>query len=415
MRIALARRLLPVALLAAGCATKSPVLAPADPPLDAILASDAALRADLETATDRRIQVVLGWIEPGDAGRPVLRQAGFRSGAEYSYPASSVKLFAAIAALERLETLRAETGLDLTLDTPLVYHPLFEGETLEADDPTHLAGGKITLRHEIRKLFLVSDNESFNKLYELVGPDGLAASLARAGLGDVRIVHRLSEARTPEENLRSPRIELVGDAFRYEIPERVAAAQPPPLPIPRLEVGTAYLAGDETIAGPMDFSAKNRFPIADLQRGLCKLARPDVDCGPGGSFELTDAHRAFLLETMSELPAQSTDPVFDATEYPDAWGKHLLPGLERVVPRARFRIHNKTGGAYGFSTENSWVVDTATGRSFFLAATIYTNRDGVLNDDRYEYDTEAYPFLERLGEAAGLWFWAEEADQAKKR
>jgi len=415
MRAAAARWLASAALLAAGCARHDAVSPPPDPPLDAILASDAALRRDLESAAERRIQVVLGWIEPGADGRPTLRQAGFRSGAEYSYPASAVKLFAAIAALERLEALRAETGLDLTLDTPMVYHPLFEGEALEEADPTHLAGGRITLRHEIRKLFLVSDNESFNKLYELTGPDGLAASLARAGLGDVRIVHRLSEARTAEENLRSPRIDFVGDGFRYEIPERVAAPQPPPPPIPGLRVGSAYLAGDETIAGAMDFAAKNRFPIADLQRGLCKLVRPEVDCGPGGSFELADAHRAFLLETMSELPTDSADPVFDPAEYPDAWGKHFLPGLERVVPRERFRICNKTGGAYGFSTENSWVLDTATGRSFFLAATIYTNRDGVLNDDRYEYEAEAYPFLERLGEAAGRWFWADDAAQAKKR
>jgi hypothetical protein len=30
------------------------------------------------------------------------------------------------------------------------------------------------------------------------------------------------------------------------------------------------------------------------------------------------------------------------------------------------------------------VVDEATGRSFFLAATLYANSDGILNDDRYD-------------------------------
>ena len=37
-------------------------------------------------------------------------QHGFRLGAEYFYPASSVKLFAAVAALERLHELAEETG-----------------------------------------------------------------------------------------------------------------------------------------------------------------------------------------------------------------------------------------------------------------------------------------------------------------
>ena len=402
-------------LVAVGCASTPTSTPQAVEPLATLLGGGAVLDELPLPAAEHRLQIVLGWIEERAGDRPLLRQAGFRAGAEYFYPASSIKLFAAIAALERLEALRAETGLDLTVDTPLVYHPLFAGEALEDSDPTHLDGGAITLRHEIRKLFLVSDNESFNKLFELVGPDGLARSLARAGLDDARIVHRLSEARSAGENLRSPRIEFVGAGYHYELPERIADPQPSPTAVAGLEVGRAYVAGDETIGRAMDFSTKNRFSLIDLQRGLCKLIRPDVDCGPGGSFELTDTHRALLVETMSGYPGESTDPVFDPAEYPDHWGKFLLPGLERVVPRERFRIHNKVGSAYGFTIENSWVRDVASGRSFFLAATIYTNRDGVLNDDAYEYESVARPFFVRLGEAAARWFWPEAATQPKKR
>ena len=69
------------------------------------------------------------------------------------------------------------------------------------------------------------------------------------------------------------------------------------------------------------------------------------------------------------------------------------------------RIYNKIGQAYGFTTENAYVVDTATDRSFFLAATIYTNDDGVLNDDQYEYATVAEPFMADLGEAVVRYLW----------
>jgi hypothetical protein len=34
---------------------------------------------------------------------------------------------------------------------------------------------------------------------------------------------------------------------------------------------------------------------------------------------------------------------------------------------------------------------------FLLAATLYVNADGVLNDDHYEYDTVGLPFLRALG------------------
>jgi hypothetical protein len=35
-----------------------------------------------------------------------------------------------------------------------------------------------------------------------------------------------------------------------------------------------------------------------------------------------------------------------------------------------------------------------------LSANLYANADGVLNDDRYEYDTVSRPFLAALGRAA---------------
>jgi hypothetical protein len=405
--------------------------------MQAILDSHPGLRAVVAEAPRYRLQAVIGRIEPGPDGRPVLVQQGFRLGAEYFYPASSVKLFAAVAAFERLAELRREAGLAIGPDTALVYHPQFDGEELADSDPSNLgshgAADRITVRHEIRKLFLVSDNESFNRLYELVGQDRLAASLDRAGIGGARIVHRLEESRTAEQNRQSPRIDLFGAGFRYTLPERTAPPLPPPPAVPGIEVGSAHLAGGERVDRPMDFSGKNRIPLAELQRGLCMVVRPDVDCG-GAGFQLSDDDRALLLEAMSQLPRESADPVYDPTEYPDRWGKPLLPGLARVVPADRLRIFNKTGQAYGFSIENAYVTlrkaegagdvqgagSEAAGEDgsgpagegaaepFFLAVVLYTNDDGVLNDDRYEYQAVAEPFQADLGEAVARWLWGDQ-------
>lgn len=385
-----------------------PPLVPEQDPVLAILRSHPGLAAVVDAAPRYRLQMVLGLVEAGKGGRPVLVQHGFRLGAEYFYPASAVKLFAAVAALERLAELRRETGLAIGVDTSLVYHPLFPDEVLEDVDPSNLAGGRITLRQEIRKLFLVSDNRAFNRLYELVGQDRLAASLARAGLGDARILHRLEEARTPEQNRRAPRIDFVGDGFSTSLPERESAPLPPAPPVAGIEVGRAHWVGGEKVEAPFDFAAKNRFPLAELQRGLCMVVRPDVDCG-GPGFALADDDRALLREAMSQLPRESTNPVYDPTEYPDAWGKYLLTGLGKVLPRDRLRIFNKVGQAYGFTIENAWVEDRESGRGFFLAATLYTNADEVVNDDRYDYDTVALPFLADLGEAAGRWAFSPSA------
>jgi hypothetical protein len=367
------------------------------PRLRRLLAADRRLQPVLEAHRRHRVQVVLGLVEPTASGRPRLVQYGYRAGAEYLYPASTVKLFAAVAALERLAELRTETGLPIDADTPLVFHPLFPGEEREERDETHLAAGTLTVRHEIRKIFLVSDNAAFNRLYELVGADRLAASVARAGLHGVRIVHRLSEPRSAEENLRLPRIDLVGDGFVHTLPARSAAALPPPPPLRGLRIGRAYLAPEGRIERPMDFTGKNRAPLVALQRALCMVLLPEVDCG-GRGFALTAADRALLRQAMGELPRESADPRLDPAEHPDEEVDFLLSGLRRVYPAERLRVYGKSGQAYGFTLDNAWVESGAAGERFFLAAALYANADGVLNDDVYEYETVALPFLADLAE-----------------
>ena len=375
-------------------------------PLETILASHEDLAEVVDRAADYRLQVVLGLVEEGPEGTPILRQQEFRAGAEYFYPASTVKLFAAVAAAQKLAELRETTELPIDLDTPLVYHPQFEDGEMESLDEENVAGGAITVRQQIRKIFLVSDNQAFNYLYELVGQDGLTEAMRRAGLESPRIVHRLSEFRTAEENLQLPRIDFLGEEFSYTLPERTAEPLAPAVPAQRILVGEGYFSGDERIDQPMDFTPKNHFPLVDLQRGLCMLVRPDVDCG-GPGFELDETDRQVMLEAMSQYPRESTNPVYDPEEYPDTYVKDLLPGLERVIPKERLQIYNKTGQAYGFSTENAWVVDTETGQGFFLAATVYTNVDGILNDDEYEYEEIALPFFADLGEAVARKLWAQ--------
>src|SRR5262245_56241826 len=142
-----------------------------------------------------RVQVLVSRVEhvPGQA--PRLNRSGYRLGAEYFYPASAIKLAAAVAALQTIERLAGNRSIDLA-DTPLSIAPLFDGDPPQQDDPTNLEGGRITVSHEIRKLALVSDNQAFNRLFDLVGYDELNAAMHRLGFGSTVITHRLSDTRT---------------------------------------------------------------------------------------------------------------------------------------------------------------------------------------------------------------------------
>jgi hypothetical protein len=62
------------------------------------------------------------------------------------------------------------------------------------------------------------------------------------------------------------------------------------------------------------------------------------------------------------------------------------------------RVFNKVGWAYGCLTDVSYVVDFRNNIEFMLTATIYVNADGILNDDKYEYETVGWPFMNKLGQ-----------------
>ena len=62
------------------------------------------------------------------------------------------------------------------------------------------------------------------------------------------------------------------------------------------------------------------------------------------------------------------------------------------------RVFNKVGWAYGFLTDISYVADFKNNVEFMLAATVYVNSDEILNDDKYDYDSVGWPFMNKLGQ-----------------
>lgn len=353
----------------------------------------------LADPTTHRLQILVSEVI-ADGPVPRLDRHGYRIDREYFYPASAIKTCAAIAAPATLRELSRDHGFPINLHSPLVYHPLFDDEELEELDSSYLSGdGPITVFRETRKLFLVSDNRAYNRLYELVGNEALNKAMWSAGLSSVRLHHRLSEFRSSSDQLRTPMIDLIVDDKRATtVPVRTSslvldnAAR-----FAGLEIGVGYASGNETVAGPMSFRRKNAISIVDLQDLNVMLLRPEIELRKPG-FDLTPAEQSWLSEVMAEYPSESTDPLYSAEDYPKSWGKYLLPGLARVVDPDQLRIHGKVGRAYGFSVENALVVDTKTAREFFVTAVIYTNANEILNDGIYEYDGIAAPFFADLGE-----------------
>jgi len=354
-------------------------------------------RTVLSAQRQHRLQILLAEPVTAADGKVTLRRSRFGDPRQYFYPASTVKLGAAVAALLELQRLSREQDDAFTMDAKWRALPRFPGDAV---DPPW-----IPIADDLRAMLIVSDNPPYNRCFELLSQKGLNETLWSAGLSSARMWHRLSEPRTVEEHRLTRHLAIQQGDTSLAIAPREAGAKLDNSAFTELQVGASHMRGKERIDQPMSFADKNAITLEDLQDMLAMVVRPDIDLGKRGFPELSVTSRAFLIEQLGAYPRECPSPEYDEKKHPDEYCKFLLPGLRRVVPADSLRVYAKIGLAYGFAIENSYVENVATGRGFFVAAVIYVNADGCIGDDRYEYESVADPFFASLGEALARELW----------
>ncbi len=369
-----------------------------DPWLAGLLASDPKIARLMKDPARYRLQVLVTVIAPKGAKGPPMAVHSYRADDEYVYPASAIKTFAAVAALRKLEALRRE-GQAVGLDTPLAY---CEGRSCLTKDASNLEGGTITIGHEIRKMQLVSNNISFNRLYELVGHREINEDMWSLGFASVRIHHRMYGVQDPLVQRTTPRVELRPRKGKPVVmPARVSDLVMPATESTELRIGVGYIddATHSLVEEPLDFSAKNYASVHDLHRLTLALARPDL---PGvQDLGLRESDRQFLLAAMTDDPLASKNPVY-TSEHDSGLRYHtMIKGMMKVMPLERIRYVGKAGKAYGFHLDNAYIEDLESGRAMVVTVVGYANANGVLNDNLYEYDGVTRPLLLGLGTLLG--------------
>ena len=380
-----------MAVLLSLCAAVAllPQSAPRD--LSRLLASEPSkFERALAAMPGNRLQVLVAEPETLADGRVVLRRSAIGDARQYFYPASSVKLGAAVAALLQLQELGRDSAAAFDLGAEWRIGARFDGDPQEAP--------WLSIEHDLRALLVVSDNAAFNHCFEFVGPRALNETMAAAGLTSFRLWHRLSEGRSLQQNRQTRPMSLRQGGRVHAIAGRDDEIMLDNLAFADLAVGEAHIRGDKVVPQPMSFTEKNAVQLRDLQDLLVMVLRPDIDLGKKGFAQLSVTARAFLVNALGCFPRESTAPVWSEKDYPDDWGKFVLPGIRRVVPAAHARVYDKSGRAYGFTIENAYVEDTRTGRGFFVAAVLYTNPNAIVGDDQYAYAQLADPFFADLGE-----------------
>jgi hypothetical protein len=322
----------------------------------------------------------------------------------YFNPASMVKMPLAFLALEKLYELN-QPGVNKY--TTMQFDSNYQRQVAMIADSS-AQNKKPSIAHFIKRAFLISENDPYNRLYQFVGQGPTNQKLLAKGYGSTKITRQFM-GYTEDQNRHTNGIHFLDekglpilklapqynkDSFQFGAPILIGDAH--------------WNSKDEVVKAPFDFTRHNNISLIDMQKMLQSIIFP-TSVPKQNRFNMTEADRLFLLQFLSQYPSETNYPKYDSTHFYDSYVKFFFQDSTHAMPK-HIRVFNKVGWAYGFLTDVSYVLDTKNNIDYMLSATIYVNSDGVVNDSKYDEEAVGFPFLNQIGKA----FYQYELERPRK-
>jgi hypothetical protein len=354
---------------------------------------DSLQQAVLNQPGTFRYQIIYTQITRDKNNKPSFKNYYCNVDAQrYFNPASVVKMPLAFLSLEKLNTMN-KPGVNKF--TSMQFDSAWSKQTRTWKDSTG-ENGLPSIAQFIRKAFLISDNDAYSRMYEFTGQQTINRRLHAMGYPELRITRRFMRMN-PQENRHTNPIRFIKEdgSLIYQQP---MAYNTDSFDFSHIyKMGNAYYnADDSLIHEPIDFTMANNLPLEDMQQLLQSVLFPN-SVKPKQRFQLTKEDDDFLYRFLSQYPSETNYPKYDTGTYYDSYVKFFFRKGGHTMP-AHIRVFNKVGWAYGCLTDVSYVADFKNKVEFMLAVTIYVNSDGILNDDKYDYETIGWPFLYKVGQ-----------------
>ena len=177
---------------------------------------DSLLQHVLSHPETYRYQLVYTQIDRDGKNQPTFTNFYYQfDSLRYFNPASTVKLPLALLTLEKLHSLE-KYGVDM--NTPVKIDSSYSGQTTMYQDSTS-ENGLPSMAHFIKKVFLISDNVAYNRMYEFLGQQTINRRLHAMGYPDLRITRRFVRMNEDENrHTNAMRFVTPDDTLLYEQP-----------------------------------------------------------------------------------------------------------------------------------------------------------------------------------------------------
>jgi hypothetical protein len=271
----------------------------------------------------------------------------------------------------------------------------YPGQKALSKDTTS-ANGLPSIAHFIKRAFLISENDPYNRLYQFMGQQKINRILYEKGYNDVRIIRQFA-GFSPDGNRHTNALEFV-DSIHGVIYSQSPAYNTDSIDLSSvIRLGKGYLnRNDSLVKEPFDFTGHNNLSLKDMQQILQSVLFP-LSVPQKQRFDLSPDDYNFLYRYLSQYPSETSYPLYDTSIFYDSYAKFFFRDSSHRMPET-VRVFNKVGWSYGFLTDVSYIADFKNKVEYMLSATIYVNSDGILNDNKYEYENIGHPFMYQLGQ-----------------
>ncbi|MFY8203457.1 MAG: serine hydrolase [Sediminibacterium sp.] len=365
-------------------------------PFNSILSGiqDSVTKKVLANPKTYRYQLVYTKIDRDQNGIPHFTNYTLHADPEnYFNPASMVKMPLAFLAMEKLYELNLP---GVNKYTTMQFDSNYQRQVAMYADSS-AENKKPSIAHFIKRAFLISENDPYNRLYQFVGQGPTNQKLIAKGYTSTKITRQFM-GYTEDQNRHTNGIQFMDekglpilklapqynkDSFQFGAPILIGDAH--------------WNSKDEVVNAPFDFTRHNNISLVDMQKMLQSVIFP-ASVPKQNRFNMTEADRLFLLQYLSQYPSETNYPKYDSAHFYDSYVKFFFQDSTHAMPK-HIRVFNKVGWAYGFLTDVSYVLDTKNNIDYMLSATVYVNSDGVVNDSKYDEESVGFPFLNKVGTA----------------
>jgi hypothetical protein len=357
-------------------------------PINSSVKGDGFLKEILKNKENYEIQIIYTEIKRDKEGEPDFMDFEFQVDENnYFYPASTIKLPIVILTLDKINELRSK-GINVSLKSKITLSPLDQEMSLIQKDSI------TSFQNLIADILLVSDNSASNVLIDFIGYNHFNAKMNQAGFNKTYLNHKFSP--DPNYTIDWEIKTMFNDLISSNEERDIVTADDNIL---GLKKGEKKFKDGIVELVSLDFSQKNRSSIIDMHNIIKRIIFPSK-FDDDNALNLNVEDYDFLRYWMSRFTHEDLGNKFTTDKkYFESYNKFFIHGADTIVANKNIRVYNKIGQAYGTSTDNAYIKNYQDDVEFFLTATIYTNKNNIINDNVYEYEETAIPFLAKLSQS----------------